>query len=295
MIPTGADRPAPHAPGPGPGTGSDNREAVYLYGFAAVASDAAGSGHARLPPGLPPDLPPDLPAVDEARPLRLQCHGGLIALTSRVCRADYEGEAGEANLADIAWVGPRALRHQAVLEAAQASTTIMPLPFGTLFSCESALEHEMLQRRDEIESVLRRLAGCVEWAVQGMLDRRAAVDVRVRQAIAAGRYVPAASPGRRHLEEQRLRRALERDLDDWANTAAAGLLESLRALSAGFVERRVQATGALAFNWAFLVPDAAAAAFHERLDTRRHALAEQGLDVACKGPWPAYSFVAPDS
>lgn len=256
-------------------------EAVYLYCFAqARAADR---------------LPPELPAVDPARALGLHHHAGLVALVSPVPRADYTGTAGEAHLADIGWVGPRALRHQAVLEAAQAVTTVFPLPFGTLFSSPAALTQEMDRRRGEIEAVLRRLAGCAEWAVQGELDRDAAVDTRLRAAIADGRYVPAASPGRRHLEEQRLRRELAADLDAWAQQAAGTVAEALRGLSRGFVERRVPAGQALAFNWAFLVPEAALPAFRQTLDAAARGLAGQGLSLVCKGPWPCYSFAAPES
>ena len=262
--------------------GPEVRDAVYLYCF---THDLAGP--------RPRGLPPDLPAVDEDRSLQLHRHAGLIALVSAVRRADYEGEQGNAHLADIAWVGPRALRHQAVLVAAHRVAAVFPLPFGTLFSSRAALECEMERRQHEIDTALRRLAGCSEWAVQGTLDHAAALDARVREAIAEGRYVPSAMPGRRHLEEQRLRRGLEADLGDWARAAAASLAQALRRASTDFVERRVPTGQALAFNWAFLVPNPSVDAFQSTVTAALPELARYGLSVVCKGPWPGYSFTGP--
>jgi hypothetical protein len=270
---------ARHAMLPPADVGTDADEAVYLYGFVPDAGAAAG-------------LPPALPAVDPERPLALYRHAGLTALVSPVRRADFAGDDGAANLADIGWVGPRALRHQAVLDAVLALAAIYPLPFGTLFSTPAALAAEMDQRRGDIERALERLAGCAEWAVQGELDRDAALDARVRDTIAAGAWTPPEAQGRRHLEEQRLRRELAADLDDWADAAAAPLADALLAVSRGRVERRVPVGQALAFNWAFLVPSDALSDFHAALDAIGPALAGHGLRIVCKGPWPGYSFVA---
>ncbi|WP_058557737.1 GvpL/GvpF family gas vesicle protein [Thiohalocapsa sp. ML1] len=259
--------------------GTDADEAVYLYGF--VSDSGAASG-----------LPPALPAVDPERPLGLYRHAGLIALVSPVRRTDFDGDDGAANLADIGWVGPRALRHQAVLDAALAEAAVYPLPFGTLFSSPAALAAEMELRRDDIGAALARLAGCAEWAVQGELDRDAALDALVRDAIVAGDWTPPAAPGRRHLEEQRLRRELDAELDNWAEAAAATLADALAAASRGHAQRRIPAGQTLAFNWAFLVPTDGLDDFHAAIDTTGPVLAGHGLRVVCKGPWPGYSFVA---
>ncbi|WP_295885852.1 GvpL/GvpF family gas vesicle protein [uncultured Thiohalocapsa sp.] len=256
------------------GAARDDAMALYLYCFAPA--DAAG-------------LPPEAPAVDGGG-LSVHRHAGLTALVSPVRRADYEGEQGVANLADIGWVGPRALRHQTVLDAALAATTVFPLPFATLFSSVAVLEAEMASRRTDILAALDRLAGCAEWAVQGQLDRARALDARVAEAIAAGRFVPPAAAGRRHLEEQRLRRALTPDLEAWAARRAAALADALRPQCRGLVERRIPSGQALAFNWALLVPDAARAAVEEVLTAAAPELAECGLTLEFKGPWPGYSF-----
>lgn len=255
-------------------TGEEQAMAIYLYGFAPAA--AAG-------------LPPSMPAVDDGT-LTVHRHAGLTALVSAVPRASYEGERGEAHLADIGWVGPRALRHQAVLEAARQTTTIVPLPFATLFSSIAALDAEMVRRGGTIRALLQRLAGCSEWAVQARLDSAAALDAQVRGAIADGRFVPPAAAGRRHLEEQRLRRTLARETETWVAHRVASLATALQEHCRDFVERPRPAGQGLALNWALLVPDDNVSALHETLAVHTPALAADGLHMTCKGPWPGYSF-----
>ncbi len=248
--------------------------AIYLYGFAPAA--AAG-------------LPPAMPAVDDGT-LTVHRHADVAALVSAVPRASYEGERGEAHLADIGWVGPRALRHQAVLDAAKQTTTIVPLPFATLFSSIAALDAEMVRRGDTIRALLRRLTGCSEWALQARLDHAAALDAQVRGAIADGRFVPPAAAGRRHLEEQRLRRALARETQTWVARRVAALAAALQEHCRDFVERRLPVGQGLALNWALLVPDVNATRLNETIAAHTPALAADGLHLTCKGPWPGYSF-----
>jgi hypothetical protein len=255
-------------------------EALYAYCFATTAA---------LTEPLAAKLAAT-PAIDPARPVRVHRTRDLAAVLSPVRRAELEGEQGEANLADIGWVGPRALRHQAVIEQAMAEATVLPLPFGTLFSSPTALERAMVEGRPRILAVLERLGGCEEWAVQGTLDRQQALAARLAAAIAAGDYVPAAAPGRRHLEEQRLRREWERDIGAWALAAADDLAHDLTALAHGFVERRIPAGQELLFNWAFLVPTRALTRFRARIEAAAEPCRERGLHLGCKGPWPPYSF-----
>jgi hypothetical protein len=187
-------------------------------------------------------------------------------------------------------VAPRALRQEAVLRRVMAVEPVFPMPFGTLFSSLAALEQTMQARRAAITAVLERVAGCEEWAVQAALDRHRAIDARVDAAIADGSYAPAPATGRRHLEEQRLRRRLEQDLDSWLAGITGPLQEDLRQMTRGAVARRLVAGQDLAFNWAFLVPAAELERFCRRVDEAARDHAPQGLQLICKGPLPPYSF-----
>ena len=249
-------------------------EALYLYG---VVRDAEPM---RL----------DMPAMDATRPLLALRHAGLTAIVSAVPLAEFRGPRGEQNLADLGWLGPRALAHEAVIERLMTQCSVFPLPLGTLFSSTQALWEALDAQRQQIEAALERLRGCREWAVQGQLDREAALDARLDEAIASGRYVPATSLGRQHLERQRLRRELAQDLDAWLWTRTAPLAETLRRQCAGFCERRLLADQGWVFNWAVLVRQQETARLHQILDEMRGIYAPCGLRLLCKGPLAPYSF-----
>ncbi|MBK1706841.1 GvpL/GvpF family gas vesicle protein [Halochromatium glycolicum] len=229
-------------------------------------------------------------AIDPARPVAALEHAGLTAVVSPVPLAEFRGPQGEQNLADVGWLGPRALCHETVIAHFLPQAAVFPLPFGTLFSSVAALRQELDARRGQIEAALERVQDCREWAVQGVLEREQALDAREQEAIATGRYVPAASAGRQHLEKKRLRRALERDLEAWLSARTAPLADTLYRAYAGFTERRVLAGQGLAFNWAVLVPSPDTERFLGLIDDARAQHAAAGLQIVCKGPWAAYSF-----
>lgn len=229
-------------------------------------------------------------AIDPARPVAALEHAGLTAVLSRVQLAEFRGPQGERNLADVGWLGPRALCHETVIEHFLSQAAVFPLPFGTLFSSTAALRRELDARRERIEAALERTQDSREWAVQGVLEREQALDAREQEAIATGRYVPAASAGRQHLEKKRLRRELERDLEAWLAARVAPLADALRQECAGFTQRRLLSGQGLVFNWAVLVPWRDTEQFLGLIDDARAQHEAAGLRLVCKGPWAAYSF-----
>jgi hypothetical protein len=52
---------------------------------------------------------PDGDGLDAAGSLHTVASAGLAALVCEVALADFTGPGGEANLGDLAWLGPRAL------------------------------------------------------------------------------------------------------------------------------------------------------------------------------------------
>lgn len=246
-------------------------EAVYLYCFTQQ--------------GLPV-LPG--PAVDENRPVTIFEHRGLTAVISSVCLNDYIGETGETHLQDIAWVGPRACRHAAVVEQVMVRGPVFPLPFGTLFSSLAALEQEITQRSAEVASTLRHLSDCQEWAVEGTLERKLALDALFADGLQSGRIRLPDARGRRHLEEQRLRRELALDLDAWTRQQLELLQTEITPLARDFRCRRL--LNGRILHWAFLLPVTQVEAFRRQVDESACRLQDYGLTVRLSGPWPPYSF-----
>jgi hypothetical protein len=262
---------------------SKSEEGVGLYVFCFARADAAG-----LAVG---------PGVDGATPLGARVHEDVAAICCEVPLHDWTGEAGEAHLKDLAWLGPRALRHEAVIERMMQASPVLPLRFGCLFSSAERLEELLQRERARISAFIEKAAHEEEWSLQGLLDVRAceeamfAADPRVAK-------LPAQT-GARYLMEQKLRKDAVRAARAWAQETQAELSGALEGL---VLERRSlrppsrdpeQPEREGVFHWALLLPRGAEAELARRLEPLAESLSARGLHLSARGPWPAYNFAPP--
>lgn len=220
-------------------------------------------------------------------------------IVSSVPAHEYDEAALERGLPRIAWVGQRAMAHEAVVEHFLASPAVLPMQLFALFtSDERAIEHVTRDRR-RIAKILARIERQLEWGLRLTWDESAArktVEAKHR-AGKAGRAGGAGGvvSGSSYL-------ARKRDLLDVnrvqlkAARAEADRLYRAMSRDASASKRRTATEKAapgsrLLLDAAFLVPAKRAAAF--QASTRRSAkkLAPSGLVVSLTGPWPPYNFI----
>ena len=60
--------------------------------------------------------------------------GGIGAVFSQVELGEFCGESADAHLQDLAWLGPRVCRHEAVIEEIMSRVPVLPARFATLFT-----------------------------------------------------------------------------------------------------------------------------------------------------------------
>ena len=244
------------------------------------------------------DTPVSAIGVDGGRPVEVRACGEIAAALSEVELAEFCGESAEARLQDLAWLGPRICRHEAVIEELMSRAPVLPARFGTLFTSVDSLQQSVLAHAEGITDFFAQLGDQQEWAVKGLLDRAGALR-GLGVSVLAAEAAPAAAPGARYFQEKRIQAQCERDLNlrlkEHCRRAAAVLGRE----SGGFRERRVPGPGAagsdveVVLNWAFLVSPAALIDFRARLDRFNGAEEFPGLTLTVTGPWPPYSF-APD-
>ena len=253
-------------------------EAVYLYCLARGVAD---------PPAI------EGPGVDGERLLNLIPFRDVVAVVSVVNLDDFCGPAAEARMKDLAWVAPRACRHETVVEAVMRASPVMPARFGTLFSSRERLSAWLATHYVAISRALDRLGDHEEWAVKGTLNRRASEAPFLAAALA--RSVAPASPGARYLEERRIRAGIGQDLNAWVQTLCERVAGQLREHAVEFRERAVAPAvsdhdGVPILNWAFLVPCESVGDFRATVQRITATYAERGVVLDCSGPWPSYSF-----
>jgi len=232
--------------------------------------------------------------VDERSGVSLWFCDEIGALLSEVPLDDFRGEEAEARLQDLSWLGPRACRHEAVIEEAMRHCPVLPTRFATLFASADSLRGFVLRHRSAITGFFSEIGDQQEWAVKGLLVR-----ARAREAVRAAdeEASPASvSPGARYFEQKRIDAGLDRQLRVWLKEAGRRAAAELRALAGGFRERKVLGLEAVeegaeaVWNWAFLVPPAALADFRDRIEELNSEHAAYGLSLRMAGPFPPYTF-----
>ena len=176
--------------------------------------------------------------VDGQHPLSLfRRFPDLCAVLSEVPLEDFCGDAAELRMQDLAWVGPRALRHEAVVEEVMRHSPVLPARFGTLFSSQERLAEFLDKHRGAISEFLERVADQAEWSVRGLLDRRQAGQALTSASLAAREGQLAALPaGRRYFEEQRIRAGAEKELSLWLNETRRQVASDLMKQASDFCE-----------------------------------------------------------
>ena len=260
----------------------ESLHALYLYCLARRSALAALAGA----------------GVDDEHSVDLVPFEDVVAVVSVVRVNDFCGSSAEARLRDIAWVGPRVCRHEAVVERAMRRSPVVPVRFAVLFSSEERLAMWLSTHRGAISQTLDRLTDHEEWAVKGALDRRRAEARLLASAVEPRRDTGASSPGARYFEERRMRAAVGRELSAWLGEVRPGIAAALLDHAVEFRERDVvtgasEEDGAPILNWAFLVKRSALGAFVERVQEINAEHAERGLVLRVSGPWPPYSFCPP--
>lgn len=222
----------------------------------------------------------------------------LVAVVSTVSVDDFCGPVAEARLKDLAWVGPRACRHEAVVERVMRSSPIVPARFATLFSSRERLEAWLETHHAAISGTLDRVAGHEEWAVKGRLDKQNAEARLFAAALERDCRTLSPSPGARYLEEHRIRARVGQELDSWVKEVCDRVATELLVHAAEFRERAIVPEALVAddigvLNWAFLVARRTVGDFSASVQRTNGELGEQGLVLEVSGPWPPYSFCPP--
>jgi len=258
----------------------DLENAYYVYGFARPNQCAKLTG-----------------GIDEERPLQLCPNfGGVAAILSPVARADFCGPTGDAHLSDLAWIAPRAIRHQAVLEEVMKQGPVLPARFGTLFSTMGKLEAFVATHATAISAFLTNVEGHQEWSVQGFMDSSVS-----EPAWMAGKHAEMLSqknitPGMAYMMEERLRINMKQELGDWIIEKSSELLDLLTPLETEANERRLlpkeipDSKKEMVSNWAFLVSAANLPEFRANVEQVSGECKSMGLTFELTGPWPPYSF-----
>jgi hypothetical protein len=258
-------------------------QGLYLYCLTRLS---------RLPP-----LPLWGPGVDGQNSLAVGIYEDLAAVWSPVPVEDFCGPEAEERLRDLTWIGPRVIRHQEVVAGVMRHAPVLPARFGTIFASLANLEMVLQRHSDTIARFLTLLTDQEEWAVKGMLDRPGAREKLFSlKLVQEADSLEALSPGKRYFEEQRLRAAVDQELQRWLQKIRREVWANLQKNAAVVKERRLHSRKTIGsdwdmvWNWALLIPRQSVGGFQTQIKNLNAQYAPRGLRLEVTGPWPPYSF-----
>lgn len=245
-------------------------------------------------------IPHELEGIEPGSHVQILTEGELAALVSEVPLEQYNDERLREHLEDLAWVERTARAHEAVLERALSSTTIVPLRLCTLYRDPDGVRRLLRESSEALIDGLASVEGCVELGVKvfALPEQAAAASVELAGGSAQRSDPSTERAGAAYLS----RRQHERDLAEQAR--------ELRAQCAQVVHERVAALsraaatnppqrreahgreGEMLLNGAYLVARDRVSEIGEAIADLRVQWEPAGFDVELTGPWPAYNFVS---
>lgn len=244
--------------------------------------------------GSLPELHVD--GLTDGAPLFRKDFADISAIVGEVPLNEYLGGPGESNLQNLAWIGPRALRHAEIIEFVRSYSPVLPSRFGTLFSSVESLQRLVERNLGKIEEFLDAVSGKDEWSVKVVSSKAAITEKLFSDRLASQSEIFAEmAPGLRYFKERQLRTAVEKEIGGWLRDVLTASAEELSRFSVDWQKRDlvgVQEDGEMAriANWAFLVDHEAEADFKNRITKANARNNESGLFFELSGPWPPYSF-----
>lgn len=233
------------------------------------------------------------PGVEEGTKSRVVNVGAFDALVVDVPTEVFLADDAESRLQDVAWLTPRAERHEQLVREAMEHGTVMPVGFGSVFTSEDALQEALAPHLNEITEFLEDAEGAKEWSLKVWTSRAAAV-ARAKQQISEQAANDMAE-GAAYLAARRLREEATQLAEQNVLAQADELIEGLDEVLVDAVERRATQPEDEPDRWlvahvAMLIDDVDLDSFNARLDQLAAELDQKGIDLELSGPWPPYSF-----
>jgi hypothetical protein len=241
-----------------------NDEALYLYGVSPM-----------MPITAKPKI--TVPGIDGEHRVESIVSSGMLCWITRVNAQEFAAELNR-KMEELEWLAESSVRHQRVVSAICAKTTLLPTRFGTVFLSENSLAADIAARKKTMTAAFKRVADSDEWGVKVFLTaspQAAVID---------------AKSGRDYLEKKS--RAIAASGNAAPDAEIAKFFAELTKVASDTALTGKVSGGQQGLQWqaSFLLPrsrrkrwDAVLKKYAERWAGRRK--------IESSGPWPPYSFV----
>ncbi|MFH2218415.1 MAG: GvpL/GvpF family gas vesicle protein [Pseudomonadota bacterium] len=256
-------------------------EGIYLFCFAR--------------PHVPETL--NVSGLDDRQTVSQWTFQGITAVFSKASLEEFCDSEAESRMKDLSWIGPRACRHEEVVQQVMPYSPVLPARFGTIFSSLDSLENLLKIHTKTISQFLDHVTEKEEWSVKGLVDSEKAKEKLYSTTMAAeAERLASLSPGARYFQEKRIHSDIGNKLNLGCKKKLQEIAKNLDQYASDFCTRKMlsrDATGMdmdMIANWAYLVPLNFTEKFCAGVDQANEIYGQDGLTLQLSGPWPPYSF-----
>lgn len=253
--------------------------ATYVYCVVKSPKGAKAASLGRAPKGI----------AGTEKPRFVDAGDGYRILVATAPLAKYSAEAINARLEDIEWVAERGAEHEAVVEHATSSGTVVPMKMFTLFASDERAVAHVTKMKKTLDRVVDRIGGCDEWGLRILFDEVEAARIAAEEARAS-----KPTSGTSFLERKKKQQDVRRSLNASAADDVDALYDALGKIAKRSVRRSApnrELAGRVLLDAVFLLPKKDVKRFQMTVGATAESLARRGFHVALTGPWPAYSFI----
>ena len=257
-------------------------------------------------------FPHTMIGIDGTHGVYLAERDGIFAVLSNVSLKEYSEAALDKNMTDMAWLVPRAKRHEEVIEfvmtpelrsrlssgvAEKYYTPVVPLRFCTIYKNQEGIFKIIMPHKEKILNFLDYTADKTEWSVKIFCDKAIFVKYSDKNKEPSATADQASLlPGEAYLLAKKMRKIKEenfrQDLQmylkdiDFTLSQFADSYRFLRCADKGIHGRPLD----MVMNTAFLVEQQTFNMFKDTLDMLAEKYKDEGLVFEFSGPWPPYNF-----
>ena len=270
-------------------------------------------------------FPHTMMGIDGIHGVYLAEQDGIFAVISDVSLKEYNEETLEKNMTDVAWLIPRAKRHEEVIEFVMTHATlnqhvnpdsplspplpisssfstgqhtpVVPLRFCTIYKNQEGLFKTIMPHKEKILNFLDYTVDKTEWSVKVFCDKTIFVKYSDKyKEPSAATAQTSLLPGEAYLLAKKMRKIKEenfkQDLQmylkdiDFTLSQFADSYRFLQCTDKSIHGRPLD----MVMNTAFLVEQQAFTMFKDTLDMLAEKYKDEGMVFECSGPWPPYNF-----
>ncbi|SMC71100.1 Gas vesicle synthesis protein GvpL/GvpF [Desulfocicer vacuolatum DSM 3385] len=240
---------------------------------------------------------PGITGIDANTPVCFEHLENFVAVYNIIPLNTFVGTSAEENMKNIDWIGPRAMRHENVIERMMQESSVYPARFATLFSSMENLRETLHLKSGLISRFLNQTQHKCEYSLKGFINRKQLLEFLIKTKFKQEKkQLDGLSPGKKYFAQHQFNKKVETGINQWIKRRCGIFLDHLTKRNPEvsprelFTEKTEKNNLEMMFNLAFLIHNDSKSAFLQEISQAEKEFSQTGISLVVSGPWAPYSF-----